>query len=345
VVLSIGDAAKINHLRLMERHPMAGNVTYRLYQEEDIPTLARIWEEETKWGEMTPEQWRQQFVDTPYGEASIALTTNADTGQILGQCIFVPYLICVNGRDVLAFRPSAVIVTNAARGLLGDTHPSIGMYRYGAKVVQARGGGLIYMVPNPRWLRFFRMFPFLTCGSFRLWSLPMPLPAPLPLDDGYTMRPLEVWDQRVDELWKPASRLHGCQVVRDSRTLQWKIGRGDYTVTVVERHGEMVGLVASQQKGDRQWLVCDLLAADAEDSLRNTLIAVTNVAHSQAIIPEREKPIKKVAVLVTPVMEPVVSRLGFVLDTYDFPLVVHILDPSISMDEVAPTRWYISAND
>jgi len=173
----------------------------------------------------------------------------------------------------------------------------------------------------------------------------MPLPAPLPLDDGYTMRPLEVWDQRVDELWKAASRLHSCQVVRNSRTLQWKIGKGDYTVTVVERQGEMVGLVASQQRGDRQWLVCDLLVADSGDSLRNTLIAVANVAHSEAIIPDREKPIIKVAVLATPIMEPVVRSLGFVRDAYDFPMVVHILDPTISIDDVAPPRWYVSAND
>ncbi|MBD2128311.1 hypothetical protein H6F97_18330 [Microcoleus sp. FACHB-1] len=330
----------------MEIHTMAGNVTYRLYQEEDLPTLARIWEEETKWGEMTPEQWCEQFIDTPYGEASIALATNADTGQIIGQLIFIPYLVCVNGRDVLAFRPFAPIVIKAARGLLSDTHPSAGMYEYGVQVVQARGGGLIYMVPHPNWLRTLRIGPTVQCASFPLWSLPMPLTEPLPLADGYTMRPLEVWDQRVDDLWKATSCLYGCQIVRNCRTLQWKIGSSNYTVTVVERQGEMVGLVASQQKGaDRQWLVCDLLAADAGDSLRNTMIAVTNVAHSEAIIPEREKPIKKVAVLVTPIMEPVVNRLGFVRDAYDFPLVVHILDPSISMDEVTPARWYISAND
>jgi hypothetical protein len=335
----------INHLKLMERHTMAGHLTYRLYQEEDLHTLVRLWEEETKWGKITPENWRQQFIDTPYGEASIALATNADTGQILGQFIFIPCLVCVHGRDVLGFRPFAPIITKAARGLLSGAHPIVEMYWQGVKGLQARGGGLIYMVPDPRWLRFFRMFPFLTCGSFPLWSLPMPLPAPLPLDDGYTMRPLEAWDQRVDELWKAASRLHGCQVVRNSRILQWKIGKGDYTVTVVERQGEMVGLVASQQRGDRQWLVCDLLVADSGDSLRNTLIAVANVAHSEAIIPDREKPIIKVAVLATPIMEPVVRSLGFVRDAYDFPMVVHILDPTISIDDVAPPRWYISAND
>ena len=324
---------------------MAGNLTYRLYQEEDLPTLVQLWEEETKWGEITPHKWRQQFVETPYGDTSIVLTIDADSGQILGQFIFIPCLVCVNGREVPAFRPFASIVSKAARGLLGDTHPSIGMYGYGAKVVQARGGGLIYMVPDRNWVRTLRLGPTVQCASFPLWSLPMPLTEPLPLDDGYTVRSLDVWDHRVDDLWKAASRLHGCQIVRNSHTLQWKIGSSDYTVTVVERQGEMVGLVASQQKGDRQWLICDLLVADAGDSLHNTLIAATNVAHSQAIISEREKPITKVAVLATPIMEPVVRTLGFVRDAYDFPLVVHILDPNISMDEVAPTRWYVSAND
>lgn len=324
---------------------MAGHLTYRLYQEEDLFTLVRFWEEETKWGKMTPENWRQQFIETPNGEASIALATNADTGQILGQFIFIPCLVCVNGRDVQAFRPFAPIMTKAARGFLSGAHPIIEMYWHGVKALQARGGGLIYMVPDPRWLRFFRMFPFLIGGSFPLWSLSLPLTAPLPLGDGYTMRPVKAWDEQVDDLWHEASRLHGCQVVRNSRALRWKIGRGDYTVTAVEREGDMVGLVASQQRGDRQWLVCDLLAADAEDSLHNTLIAVTNIAHCEALIPEREKPLIKVAVLATPIMEPVVRCLGFVRDAYNFPLIVHILDPTIPKEDVAPTQWYVSAND
>ncbi|MEP6489593.1 hypothetical protein NDI43_06120 [Microcoleus vaginatus GB2-A3] len=324
---------------------MVGHLTYRLYQEEDLLTLVRLWEEETNWGKITVEKWRQQFIDTPYGEASIAVATNADTGQILGQFIFIPYLVCVNGRDVLAFRPFAPIITKAARSFLSGAHPIIEMYWHGIKGLQARGGSLIYGIPDPRWLRFFRKFPFLIGGSFPLWSLPMPLAAPLPLDDGYTMRPLDVWDQRVDDLWKVASCLYGCQVVRNSRTLQWKMGRGNYTVTVIERQGKMVGLVASRYKDDRQWVICDLVVADSGDSLRNTLIAVTNVAHSEAITPDRQKSIIKVTVLVTPTMEPVVRRLGFVRDAYDFPFVVHILEPTISMDEVAPTRWYISDND
>ena len=320
-------------------------LTYRMHTKEDELTLIQLWSEHSGWDQVDTETWAQRLLDPPLGEASIALATDTDTGKIVGQFAFIPSLIAVNGREVPAVRPFAPIVTKAGRGFLSGAHPIVEMYWQGVKALQARGAGLLYMVPDPRWLRFFRMFPFLTCGSFPLWSLPLPLAAPLPLDDGYRMEPLEDWDERVDDLWYKASRLHSCLVVRNSRTLPWKIGRGDYTITAVERQGEMVGLVASQQKGDRQWLVCDLLAADANDSLRNTLMAVANVAHTEAIIRDRNNPIIKVAVLATPIMEPVVSSLGFVRDAYDFPIVVHILDSTISKENVAPAQWYVSAND
>jgi len=32
-------------------------------------------------------------------------------------------------------------------------------------------------------------------------------------------------------------------------------------------------------------------------------------------------------------------------DRYDFPLVVDVLAPSITREQVAPSRWYVSAND
>jgi hypothetical protein len=199
-------------------------------------------------------------------------------------------------------------------------------------------------------MRFFQMFPMLHCGSFPLYSLPLPLAkgggAELPLGDGYTVGPPPTWDDgRVDRLWQSWSRLHACSVVRDSRILPWKIGRGDYQLTAVERFGELVGLAASHRKGDRQYLISDLLAADADDALRATLAAAVNRGHDEAITAPTDKPINKVGLLVTSVMEPVVRALGFARDAYDFPMVVHILDPSLAKADVAPSQWYLSAND
>lgn len=320
-------------------------LTYRLHRDEDLPCLQRLWEEETNWGTFSfTERWHRHVKQAPFGGAIIVIATDTDTGQLVGQFEFLPWLVSVNGREMRAFRPGASIVAKAIRFRSSNPfdHPVAGMYQHAIKALGERGDGLFYTMPDPSWMRFFRMFPMLHCSSFPLWSRTLPLEKALPLGEGYTSGLLSVWDERVDRLWNMHLRFYGCSVVRDSRSLQWKIGGGNYTILSIEKSGEMVGLVTSRQKGNRQWLVCDVLAADTGDSLRATLAAVCNLAHSQVTA---EKTICKVAVLVTPIMEPVVRQLGFIRDAYDFPFVTHILNPSITKEDVALERWYVSAND
>jgi hypothetical protein len=329
-----------------EERLMAGDVTYRLYQEADLPGMLRLWQEETEWGSLTPEEWRQWYLDTPFGEASTVVAARNGEG-ILGQFVFMPSLVRVNGRSIRALRPSAPIVTKtllaALREIHPDQHPIAAMYRHATGVLQTRGYGLIYMLPDPRWLRALQMLPFLQCGMFPLWTLPVPLDAPLSLGPGYTAAPLGLRDKRIDALWEKASQLHDCLVVRNSQTLPWKVGA--HAALGVEKDGELMGLVASRAKGDRQWLVCDLLAVDGGPSLRATLAAAANLAHARALAAPPEAPIRKAAVLVTPVLEPAARELGFARDAYDFPLAVHVLDTRLPVEEVAPQRWYVSAND
>jgi hypothetical protein len=321
---------------------------YRLVQESDLPGVQQLWKEEAGWGTLAEEMWRRYVLDAPMGGISGTVATDTDAGRIVGQFIFVPSLVSVDGRELRAFRPGAPILAKSFRFRSPNplSHPIVAMYRYAAKALRARGDGLIYMVPDPRWMRLFKMFPFLQTGTFPLWRLPLPLAAPLPLPEGFTAAPLTAWDERVDRLWETARKLHGCMVVRDSRTLPWKLGEAQHEVIAVERGGELVGLTASRQrKNEEQWLVCELLAADAGDALRATLASVANVAHEKALASlSSAKPIRKVTLLVTPVMEPVIRSLGFVRDEYDFPLVVHVLDESLKKF-VNPERWYVTAND
>ena len=324
------------------------SLTYRLYQDGDLPALRRLWEENTNWGTVTAEMWRQHVVEAPLGGVSGAVAEDSATGQIVGQFAFMPSLINVSGREYRAFRPAAPIVAKSLRFRSPNpmSHPVVAMYMHAVKALRERGDGLIYMVPDPRWVRFFKMFPNLYGGSFPLWKLDLPLAAKFSLPEGYTAAPLVVLDdERIDQLWAKWSGFHTCQVVRDARSLPWKIGKGEYEVLGVERGGELVGLVASRRKGDRQWLICDLLAADCGEALRATIIAVSNLAHERAASAPPDKTIIKVTLLVTPVMEPVVRDLGFVRDSYDFPMVIHVLNQSITKEEVAPSKWYVSAND
>ncbi|MGI8757163.1 MAG: hypothetical protein ACR2MB_15180 [Acidimicrobiales bacterium] len=322
-------------------------LVYRMHTKDDEAALIRLWSEHGGWDQVDAETWAHRLLRPPLGEAAIALAVDADSDEILAQFAFIPSLISVNGREVSALRPFAPVFATAARrrSLVTSVHPVLKLYWHAVGALRARGDGLIYMVPDPRWVRFLRLLPYMQCGSFPLWSLPVPLVAPLSLGSGYAVASLPTWDERVDRLWDSASRLHQCLVVRDARTLPWKLSHGDYTVTAIERGGELVGLVASCQKGDRQWLVCDLLAADDGDSLRATLTAAVNIGHAEAVAAEPERPIRKVAILATPVLEPVLRDLGFTRDAYDFPLMIHILNPALPKQDVAPERWYLSAND
>ncbi len=328
-------------------------LSYEFYADATLPGLEKLWREATDWGENTLADLRGWFDSAPFGKPSIVVATDDRTGEMVGQFRFMPLQISVGGQRVInAVRPFATIVTKEAHEAIEIKSPldspAAAMYLLAVNEFQKRGVSLIYMVPDPRWIRFFKMFPFLQSGSFPLWSLPLPLAKPFPSSDngGYTNCPLDVWDERVDRLWEKSSRLHGCATVRDGATLRWKLANSRFTVTAIERDKELVGLVASRRKGDRQWLVCDVLAADGGEAMRATLSAASNVAHEKSLAAgEGEEAIQKVAVLATPLMETVVRDLGFARDAYDFPLIVHILNEKIAAEDVAPARWYVSAND
>jgi hypothetical protein len=315
----------------------------------DLPDLERLWREETDWGEQS-QSLQRWFMEAPFGPPRIVVARDVKSGEIVGQFRFMPSRVSIDGHMVRAHRPFGTIITKAMRDSVASNNPleqpAVAMYLHAVAELQARGEQLIYMVPDPRWVRMFKMCPFLQTSSFPLWSLPTPLPAPLALGAGFTAGPLASWDDgQVDELWNAARRLHGCLMVRGANVLRWKLANGDFKVTAIERRGEMAGLVASRAKGDRQWLICDLLAADDNESLRATLAAAANIAHEEALARAGGEEIRKVATLATPLMEPIVRDLGFMRDEYDFPLVVHILDDRLRAKDTHPARWYVSAND
>ncbi|MEJ7577426.1 MAG: hypothetical protein WKF74_10530 [Pyrinomonadaceae bacterium] len=326
-------------------------ISYEFHADATQPGLERLWREATDWGEATLDTLRRWFEVAPFGKPRIVVATDDETGEMVGQFRFMPSRVCVNGEVVRAVRPFGTIVTPAMRDAVKSNNPlqqpAVAMYFRAVDELKAVGEQFIYMVPDPRWMRLFQMLPFLQTGTFPLWSLPLPLAKPYPLgEEGYTFGSLEKWDERVDRLWEKSSRLHGCTVLRDAETLKWKLANGNYETTAIERDGELVGLVASRRKGDRQWLVCDVLAADGREAMRATLAAACNVGHEKSLTAgEGQEAILKVAVLATPLMETVVRDLGFRRDAYDFPLVVHVLDENVPAENVAPARWYVSAND
>jgi len=309
--------------------------------------LAPLWARATEWGELTAELIQHYAVEAPGGPASVV--TAAHGGELVGATFFVPVRVMMCGKEVKAHRPSAFLLDPSARlGMIQvdpARHPVMGMYFFAAEQFRNLGDALLVTIPNPRWARVLKLIPGMHYTMFPLMSLELPLREPLPWNDAYHAQTLSTFDSRIDELGRHVAKQYNCTILRDARYIEWKTERGDPVITAIERNGDLVGLVASRKRGDRQWMICDLLAVDSDEALTMTLIAAMQVAHERARADKSPEPLRKVGILGTALIMPVLEQLGFRRDQYDFPLAVHPLASSISREDVAPERWYVSADD
>ena len=324
----------------------AGPLNFRVLESGDESGVATLWATETPWGAPQPElvAW---YHANPCAGSFIVVAVDA-VGEVVGQIVMMATRVSVAGREVPAIHVFAPIVSRAARESVRVTgpsdHPIAQMFAYAMAEARRRQFALIYSMPAAKWLGFFHRLPQLSYAQLPLWSLPLPLAGPLPLENGYVVSRLVTYDERVDTLWSAASCLAGCRTIRDAGMLQWRVGGPLYDVTAVERNGELVGLVAAKEK-DGQWTICDLLARDTGPSLRMTLAAACNLGHVQSLLPNRKNPLRKVALLTTAALAPAAAELGFARDAYDYLLLVRALDPSIAKEDVAPDLWYVSDNE
>lgn len=324
------------------------SLKYEFHTNATLPRVEKLWREAALWGDQF-DQIRNWYDSAPFGRFHIIVATDTASGETVGQFCFATTRAVASGVEISAVRPFGTIVTPAMSQAVSVSspldHPVIAMYSSGIQELQAIGVQLVYMLPDPRWLRLFKMFPATQTGTFPLWSLGLPLDKPMVLSQEFSVVPFKASDERLNHLWKKSSRLHNCMLLRNAAMLRWKISGHAYTTIAIERDGELVGIVASRQKGDRQWLICDMLCTDAGESMHATLAAASNVAHEKSLRGEGKEALHKVAVLATPLMQPVLQGLGFKRDNYDFLVAVEILDKKIAAEDVAPSRWYISGDD
>jgi hypothetical protein len=321
---------------------------YRLHRSEDEPQLLALWSEHSGWGAIDAEAWAHRLMHPPFGPASIIVGEDPADGKILAQFAFIPVLVQVGDREVIGTRPFAPIVSpeRQARGrsLNPASHPALQMFLAGTDLLRARGDGLMYILPDPRWARVLRPFPFIRTATFPLFSRRVPATALPPLPSGFTAEPITPHGAEVDALWARTRSSAPTMLVRDSRMLSWKIGSGDHTVLGIRAGGDLCALVAAKHKGDRQWLIGDLLATD-DSSRRAALIAACHAGDAAAREQTEGVPIAKLAILATPALQPLVESLGFARDDYTFTLAVRQLDDTLQKERLAPASWYVSATD
>ncbi|MEO6546411.1 MAG: hypothetical protein ABIN94_00365 [Ferruginibacter sp.] len=324
------------------------SLQFRMHVPDDVNALVQFWNENSGWDQIDRNEWERRFFNTPFGNASVALAQESVSREIIAQLIFIPTMVCVDGSGRKASRPFAMVVKQDKKpaGYLKLVDMIYKMYTHAVDHFKQQDFSLIHMIPDPRWSGLLRFLPALQVGSYPLCSRSLSMEEKFNLPDGYTVKTISADDKALDSLWNESSELYGCSVLRNSSSLPWKTSLGHYQLSGIYKNNELKGMVSSVPKlKDKQWLICDMVTSDAGESLTATLQAAFNHAlEYKASLKEGEE-LNKVAILTTPFLERTVTSLGFVKDNYKFPMLVHLLDNRLTKKQVAPERWYASAND
>lgn len=328
---------------------MQEQLTYRLFEDEDLPGLLRLWEE-AGWGTLSPEQWREWFVDGPQGPSLVTVGID-ERGEVVAQEVFAPSRAVVGGREVRALRFSAPIVRERLRGgsLRDSTHPVVGLFKAAEAAATERGFSVIYSMPEHGWLPIFRIAtrfgisPFAEAAySCAALSIAAAESAQVELAArGLVACGITEFGEEYEHLWREAKESFpiDCGVVRDTAWLRFR-NSGRIAVEVRERtSGRLVGYSATK---NQTGLLADLLARE-RDELKSVIAATLRWLNDErSALPVGLTHLK---VMRTPMLAPAIDALGFTPIDYRFAFTCRTFDPALSLEDVAPERWYILPGD
>lgn len=325
-------------------------VAYRLFTPDDIQSLCDLWNDNAEWGPIEPEQWKKVFYYTPLGPSTIVLATDKATDEVVAQFVFIPTKTSVDGIELRSYKPCAPIIKKSLReeaGLASVFIHMLKMYRFATKHFVSQGVYLLHMMPDPRWARSFEALPGVKIANFSLWTFSLNKEVDYQLPDGFAIESVHPSDPRINDLWARAAKLYDCSMVRDTGLLPFKLSHRNYQYLGLLKESKLVGFAALLYRDIIKGVViCDVLSED-EASLKLILEAARlKASQLKAALPiEEQFHCEKVSVLATPMIQKIVTEMGFVKNSYKVSLAVHVLGKELSKKQVRPERWYVSAND
>jgi hypothetical protein len=328
---------------------MQEQLTYRVFEDSDLPALLRLWEQ-AGWGTLTEEQWREWFVNGPQGPTLVTVAID-EHGDVAAQEVFAPSRAVVGGREVRALRFSAPIVRERLRGgsLRDGAHPVFGLFKAAETAAAERGFSVVYSLPEHGWLPIFRVatrygiLPFAE-AAYSCAALPVAAANAPPVElaaRGLVARGVTEFSEEYEELWREAKDSFpiDCGVVRDTA---WLLFRNSGRIAVEVREstsGKLVGYSATKKQTG---LLADLLAREPGE-LKCVIAATLRWLNDErAALPSDLTHLK---VMRTPTLAPAIDALGFTPIDYRFGFTCKAFDPAISLADLAPERWYILPGD
>jgi hypothetical protein len=326
---------------------LSAKITYRLYEEKDIPAIIKLWEQESGWGSITTEQFNKWFVNTPYGKAVIVVAENSEA-EVIGQIVMSPSRMIVDGREIKSLRGAAPIVSKEMRGgnIKDFDHPVATMFRKGFEMAFAAGYQYFYSFPAYGWLGLLRLIPRMMpnpsdTASFDCFSVSLSEnQVSVEKDDLLKVVLQTKITDEYDNLWNEAVEqmpIH-CSIVRKASWLQWVIG-GMYVLEVRNvLDDKLVGYAAIKKESG---LVVDVFARTGSDLAKvyQQCVYALHQDNSQRLV----LPFNAIKGMITPLNEPILNRIGYTKDDFRFAFGSYLLDKTIDFEKVKAANWYMTS--
>lgn len=327
-------------------------VQYRLFQESDMPGVLALWRDHSGWGEISAQQFRNWYLDTPNGACLIAVMEDG-SGEILGQMVMIPAQAVLARTPIRVLRVVAPILHQAARSesLLSGQHPTIELFRCLWKEAVQQGYYLAYTFPAYGWQAFMKIFPRFglpkwdilefECYGIDLNELPSLDLAANTVNCKVSV--VQHIGQAYDQLWQEASEKWGYQysICRNKNWLQWRQGAHLHLEVRDRIQGILLGYLVIDQ---RTALLADAFASD-EASLKLVLWAGIWALHQQNPEPCTAFSSKVLKVMNTTFLSQALTGLALEKVDYTFTFGCNLFQALPEAMKINWQEWYLMPND
>lgn len=138
----------------------AAPLTYRLFEDSDLPGILTLWKNFSGWGGITEQQFYDWHINTPAGPCSI-IVAQTQEGEIIGQMVFRPTKMLLRGEEVNGSRVMAPILNDNFResDIKNYDHPTYAMFRLGISYAASKNIDIIFFSPSIGWVPVVKTFP------------------------------------------------------------------------------------------------------------------------------------------------------------------------------------------
>lgn len=325
---------------------MTARYTFREYRDSDLESALQLWGQDSGWGEITEQQWREWFLETPAGRAPLTVAHN-HRGELVGQMVGIPSRVVVDGRELRAFRLSAPIVQPALRGVSALRGDYLGFFKQHMQIARELGFSVAYAQPRRGFLPFLRWsrrvgLPAFAEATFGCRECSSGHATRLVANDAYDVRVQTEFGSEYDELWETARANHAihCGIARSSRYIRYKLGA--HQVLEIRRTSDrhLQGYFAVRPDDG---LLVDLVTRSPEATAEVIAAAMQFLASNDCR--EANGGPSRIKAMCAPALQAPLEQCGFQPVKFTFAFVCCSIDDAVPQDTITPDRWYVMPGD